>query len=260
VEYSYDYFDQVRLTGDQVTKYQNQLLDLKRKVVDLLANLGRKGKAFVPEALDLKKISDFINLVDQSKLDEEEFALVEELVAASRDHETLQLKLTLEALSDMYEVGFPRIMYVLRRGLKIILNNPPTSSDEKLLSPPNYMDWIKANLDQSHVLVSYYADDKPRNFYKFARNVASHHRALRMDWDRNFVDLEDQDETLSIPINEFQQRYRYLNYLVDYGVRGILYHFSDVERGEISFAVSNSYEKIFPDHLSGRASRVVRPY
>lgn len=259
-EFSPQYFHRIRLTGEQTVKYQNQLHNTNEEVVQILAGLAIQGKAPQAGKIDLKKASDFISLISLDKLTDDERRMVSDLEERVKDHEILHLKLTLDAISDLYEIGLPRVMFVFRRALKVNLGKRPSRSDVKLNPPSNYIDWISGNLDNSHVLVDYIASKHPGDFYRTSRNVANHHRGLHFNVDTNLIKLEDDRLTLDVPLYEFQQRYRYLTYLVDYGVRGILFHFSRKECGEISFRICNDYEKTFPRDMDGISQRKVKPY
>ena len=254
------YFHRIRLTGEQTVKYQNQLHDLNDEVVQVLAEFAIQGKS--PEAgeINLKKASDFVSLINLEELNEDEKIRVRDLENKVKDHEILQLWLTLDAIANLYEMGLPRVMFVFRRAMKVSLGKRRSPSDLQLNPPSNYIDWISGNLENGHVLVDYIASKNSRDFYRTSRNVANHHRGLHFNEDTNIIRLEDDRLTLDVPLYEFQQRYRYLAYLVDYGVRGILFHFSRKERGEISFRVCNDYEKTFPRDMRGLSKRTIKRY
>lgn len=255
-----EYFDSLLLNAERVVRYQKQLHSLNDKVLDMLAKLKIKGKAPGAGSQDLVKASDFVYFIEMSKLDQEEEMEVTQLLDDVIEHETLQMKLTLHGIADMYEIGFPRVMFVLRRALKVQHGWQSAASDERVLPPSSYLDWISRKLPSTHVLMEYFGADRPSTFYKTSRNVASHHRSLRFDRERNSIVLPDDKHSLEVPLYEFQQRYRYLNYLVDYGVRGILYHFALRDSGEAATRVCKHYERTFPRNLPELATRAVKPY
>jgi hypothetical protein len=259
-EFAPQYFNRLRLTGEQTVKYQNQLHATNEEVTQLLAEFRVRGKAPRAGNIDLKKASDFIDLISYDDLAEHERIRVDDLHQRVKQHEILQLNLTLDAISDLYEMGLPRVMFVFRRALKMNLGKKPSSSDDDLNPPSNYIDWINGNMKQGHVLIDYFASENTRTFYRTSRNVSSHHRALLFNQETNLVTLVDDRVTLDIPLYEFQQRYRYLTYLVYYGMRGILYHFSIRERGEVSLRVCEDYENTFPSQMPGIVERRVKPY
>ena len=86
-------------------------------------------------------------------------------------------------------------------------------------------------------------------FYKIARNVGNHHEGLKWMPEENLIILSDENNELSIEMYEFQQNYRYLVYLCDYGTRGILAAFCEHERGSISKWLLKEYMKTFPENF-----------
>lgn len=254
------YFNRLRLTGEQTVRYNNQLHSTNNEVVQLLAELSTLGKVSVVERIDLTKASDFSHLIDYSILSKKERLRVDNLCKRIKQHEILQLTLTLDAISNLYEMGLPRVMFVIRRALKVKLGKSQTLSDDELHPPSNYIDWIRGNLASGHILKSHFAADKPRIFYRTARNVANHHKGLEFDPNNNMIRLVDKSTTLEIPLYEFQQRYRYLVYLVDYSVRGILYYFTNIERGYVSVKVCHDYESTFPSGLLDLTPRQIKAY
>jgi hypothetical protein len=83
-----------------------------------------------------------------------------------------------------------------------------------------------------------------------------------MEWDptSNAVILKDRTATLRVNADEFQQRYRYLVYLCELGVRGILYAFCERERGPVSNSLVREYVKTFPDDFPEGEQGVVTFY
>jgi hypothetical protein len=97
-------------------------------------------------------------------------------------------------------------------------------------------------------------------FLKVARNVSNHHIGLQWDRINNTVTLADRKESLEIPIYVFQQRHRYLVYLIDYGTRAILAGFCEAEHGEKANKIYAQYEKIFPLGFPSGKGRGVKLY
>lgn len=253
------YFYELRLIGEQTAIYRDRLHSINHDVIQLLAELSLAGKVPKVDECDLIKASDFPRCIDSALLTERERERVNHLWEKAKQHEYLQLNLTLKALSGIYEMGFTRVMFVFRRALKVHLGKPHSSSDDQLNSPSSYLDWINSNLGASHILVSHFGAEQPRTFYRVARNVASHHRGLEFDRQRNLIRLVDNRQSLEVPLYEFQQRYRYLNYLVEYGIRGILYHFAMKERGDLALKICRDYERTFPSN-GEFVSRAIQPY
>jgi hypothetical protein len=259
--YVAQYFRTLRLSGEQAVRYQGQLHKTNEAVVDMLASLASRGKASMAGEICLTKGSDFVDLILIDQLDDEVRQEVEDLYERVERYEELQLNLTLRLIRDMYEIALPRVMFVVRRALKEASNLKPTASDDRLLDPPDYVDWFSTHVAPDGAVYEIIAGEELRSFYRVARNVASHHKGLRWLPKENLVVLEDRNKPpLEVPVHQFQQRYRYLQCFCDYGVRGILASFCGRERGELSYNVCRDYEATFPSEMPNRASRVVKPY
>lgn len=255
------YFRTLRLSGEQAVRYQQQLHETNEAVVQTLASLARQGKAPMAGRIDLVKGSDFVDLVLMDQLNDEDKQKVEGLHERVVRHEELQLNLTLRLIRDMYEIALPRVMFVVRRALKEALRLRPTGTDDRLLEPQHYVDWFSTHVDPSLPVYEILAGEELRSFYRTARNVASHHRGLHWLPEQNLVVLKDKNKPpLEVPVHKFQQRYRYLQYFCDYGVRGILASFCAKERGELSLRVCQDYEATFPTEMPNQAPRVLKAY
>jgi hypothetical protein len=259
--YVAQYFRTLRLSGEQAVRYQIQLHGTNKAVVEMLATLASRGKAPMAGEIDLTKGSDFVDLILMDQLDDELRQEVQDLHERVVRHEELQLNLTLRLIRDMYEIALPRVMFVVRRALKQASHLKPTATDDRLLDSPNYVDWFSTHVSPEGAVYEIIAGEELRSFYRVARNVASHHKGLRWLPEENLVVLKDRNKPpLEVAVHQFQQRYRYLQYFCDYGVRGILASFCGRERGELSDRVSRDYEATFPSEMPNRAPRVVKPY
>ena len=259
-EYIQTYFNSIRLNGEQTHKWQQNLLKTNDEVVDMLAKMAVAGKAPRAGTVNLPKASDFTQLILLEKLSPQETKAVNDLHQRTMDHEDMHLTLTLKNIGDMYEVGLPRIMFLARRVIKHVLGEKASKSDEKLLQPADHLDWYAQKCDNTHPLFPIIGDGDMQAFLKFARNVSSHHIGLKWDRNKNTVILADRHETLEVPIHLFQQRHRYLVYLIDYGVRAILAAFCETEQGEKANKVYREYDKIFPSGFPSGEGRGVRLY
>lgn len=239
-----DCFHSLRLTGVEVFKAQQTKLAIDRQVVEFLGQAIRMGRAS-PRQHDLAKASDFYPLLHLDRLPNAIRAQAERLRARASDHEALQLRVTLRAIRDLYEVVLPRIMYVVRCALRVRLAQQPAESDNELRGMSESLTWYEAHIESGHALFPVLG--YLRTFYKIARNVASHHQGFKWEPATNEVILTDSNDNLRIPVVEFQQRYRHLVYLCDLGQRGILAAFCEREQGPIANGLVKEYIKTFPD-------------
>ena len=259
-EYVQTYFNIIRLSGDQTYQWQQNLLKTNNEVIDLLTRMSLAGKVPQSGDVNLPKASDFTQLILFEKLTSSERLAVDELHQRTLDHEDMQLTLTLKNIGNMYEVGLPRVMFVVRRVIKHIIGEKDTKSDNKLLQPSDYLDWYAQKCDDTHPLYPIIGDEEMQAFLKLARNVSSHHVGLQWDRIKNTVTLADRKDTLEIPIHLFQQRHRYLVYLIDYGARAILAGFCEAEHSEKSNKIYAQYEKVFPSGFPSGEGRGVKLY
>ncbi len=232
-EFTTDCFHYLLLGGNEVYKIQNNLLEIKKEVIDLINEAKEQNVLKVNNKIQLTKASDFYNILDQSKLFEPLKQNAIKLYEKSLEEELLLLKVTLRAHRDIYESVLPRIMYVIRRAIKEDLGLPHRRSDDELLGISESIDFYKNNINNSHPF--YQILGNLYKYYRVARNVGNHFQGLKWDSENNLVILEDQSGTpLTISLHEFQKRYRYFIYFNEFGLRGILSSFSEREKGEIS--------------------------
>lgn len=254
-DYALDCFRYLKLGGKEIYSTQKKLAEINERVNTLLEQFTLSDA--VPEAskIHLAKASDFLSLVDTSKLDENSIKEAKRLYEEAIDNEDLQVQATLRAIRDNYETTLPRVMFVVRRAIKIMQDLEPKASDRNLTGNSEYLDWYEVNVDPSHPL--YPVIGMLRSFYKVARNVASHHEGFSWDATNDQIILEDEQTKLNMHVHEFQQRYRYLVYLCEFGLRSILAAFCERERGEISDNLVRRYAKTFPeDSPAGVPGRV----
>jgi hypothetical protein len=244
-EYALVCFRSLQLTNKEIYDSQKQLHDLNERVIDFLARARLEGAAPLAGEVDLPKASDFTDLVDLDGLPSGMQKEAMELLEEAKDHEILQLTVTLRGIRDEYTTNLPRIMFVVRRAMKVRLGQHPTSGDEELRDISNYLNWYDNNVTEGHPL--YPVLGELRSFYKIARNVESHPQALEWRPDTNTVVLADANNTVPMHVHEFQQRFRYLTYLCELGLRGILSAFCERERGSVANSLVKEYVKTFPD-------------
>ena len=257
-DHAVECFRYLRLGGQEVYRTQQRLDETNDKVYDFLARAYIAEFAPSARNADLPKASDFIEFVDIDRLDENTRAQALALHREVRDHEDLQLTVTLRGIRDSYETNVSRIMFVVRRAMKVALGLPQKKSDGRLLSPPDYIDWYVAHADSNHPFYRVLCEG--RKFYKVARNVGSHHIGLKWKPKSDIVVLQDRDNTLPIHVHKFQQGFRYLVHFCDLGVRGILAAFCERERGPISNMLVEEYRKTFPSDWTGGEEGIVVPY
>jgi len=259
-ELVYPYFNALRLSGKQAFEWQKQLHKVNEEAIDLLARLHICGKAPLAGEVDLAKASDFIDLVSIEMLSSEERNQVTDLYKRLRDQEVMQLTVTLSGIRDMYEMALPRVFFVARRAMKKQLGLRPRESDNELLQPSDYVDWYTKHHNATHLLARIIGGKEMRRFYRVSRNVANHHRGIGWVENEDKVVLDDLHHRLDIHVHKFQQRYRYLVYLCDYGIRAILASFCKMDRGETSNRVFEEYDRTFPSDFPKSKFRHIRPY
>lgn len=257
-DYAINCFHFLRLSGQEVYNAQKGLLEISEALVDFLARAYHAGAAPLAGRIDLPKASDFLELVELEKLNAKMRQEALTLYERAKDHEILQLKVTLRAIHSSYETTLPRVMYVVRRAIKVKLGLHARKSDDELTGISAYMSWYIRRVNTGHPL--YAVLGKLRGFYKIARNVGSHHRGLRWEPDSNEVILAGENTELRMSVHEFQQKYRHLIYLCELGLRGILSAFCEREQGAVSNWLVKEYVKTFPEDFPEGEQGVVKFY
>jgi hypothetical protein len=252
------YYQCIRLSSEEAFEVQTGLHKLNREVSDFLQ--AHSPKALLGKTVSLTKTSDFMTIIEFDKLSRQAQAEATRLLEWAKDHETMQLTVTLRNIRDSYEMGLPRVMFVVRRAMKAKYGRHPKSTDDKLLEPACYIDWFQSLASNQHPFYPILGDQKLAEFYKVARNVASHHKGLKWEPKTDQVILKDRNTTLTVRVKEFQQRYRYLVYLCDYGLRAILSAFCEREKGTVSDNLLDEYNKTFPKDFSSCEEARVRHY
>ena len=258
LEYAMDCFHFLRLSGQEVYSAQKDMLELKEKIVAFLARAYEAGA--VPQAgtIDLPKVSDFLALIEPGKLPSDMRSESMRLHGEAVEREILSLKVTLRGIRGSYETLLPRVMYVVRRAIKVTLGLPPRPSDNELSGISSYISWYTARVVSDHPL--YPVLGELRGFYRVARNVGSHHRGLEWRPETNEVLLSDNTTVLRMPSHEFQQKFRHLVYLCDLGLRGILSAFCQWEQGAAANRLVSEYVKSFPEDFPEGQLGAVRCY
>jgi hypothetical protein len=123
-EYAMDYFLHLRLSGKEAFHTNEQLHESNKKAKDFLRRAARVGGA--PREYDLIKASNFRDLLKVDKLTKRMRVEAESLYEQVKDHEKLQLLVTLRGIRDNYVTILPRIMYVVRRVMKVTLGESKT--------------------------------------------------------------------------------------------------------------------------------------
>ncbi|MCB8976968.1 MAG: hypothetical protein H6657_06020 [Ardenticatenaceae bacterium] len=247
-EYVDDCFRNLRLSGEEIYKTQQKLVKIKELVSEFLARAKLVDAVSFDGIIRLTKSSDFISFVHLDKLEPrvQRFAL--QLFEKAKDHEELQLRVVLRGIKDSYEMTFTRVMFVVRRALKVKEGLPETKSDTSLLPPSDYIDWLHYHTDKSHILNKLFVQEK--EFYRVSRNVGNHHLGLKWIPQEDEIILPDRNQTLAIHVDDFHKRFRYLIHFCELGVRGILSAFCEKDRGELSDRIVKNYTKSFPENWS----------
>ena len=259
-EYSIDCFRYLRTASLEIFRVQKQLLSIKKRVESLINELVKVDALKSKENLSLAKVSDFYKFVDLSVLDTEFQREAQLLYDEAMEHEDTHVWVTLRAIRDLYEIILPRVMFVVRRVIKTMGNIKISPSDNVLSGISTYLDWYDSRVDSSHALFPVLS--KLRPFYKVARNVASHHDGFHWDSTNNLVVLTDENDQVKINLLEFQQYYRHLLYLCDFGIRGILSAYCGREKGPVSNELvkkyANTFPEDFPEGIPGRVKFYVQ--
>jgi hypothetical protein len=254
-DYARDCFHLLQLTGQEAFRTQSELQELNRKIIDFLARAHLSGAAPLAGQVDLAKASDFQSLLLIHRLSRQMRLEAGKLLEQATDHESLQLWVTLRGIRATYEISLPRIMYVVRRAIKVSQNLSPRPSDDDLIDISSYISWYKAYVSDDHALNPVLGELD--TFYKVARNVGSHHHGLEWVPESNEVVLRDRHTVLKVPVHLFQQKYRHLTYVCELGLRGILSAFCRREQGNAANQLVKSYIRTFPeDFPPGEPGRV----
>lgn len=209
-DYAVYCFRCLRLGGREVSRSQRELHELHREVEGFIReDPGRLG-AGPRGTINLTKASDFIKLLDLRSLEATARARATELLDQAKEQEALLLTVTLRANGCLYETVLPRVMYVVRRAMKVHPGLRRKPGDDTLTGISQDLDWYAAHVDIHHAL--YPVLGELRGFYRVARNVGSHHLGLEWDPESDQVVLTDKTEVVGVDVHEFQQRYRYLVY------------------------------------------------
>lgn len=255
-DYSEAYFNTIGLTAREAYRTQKSLLSLKSEVsIFLKINASQQYRGM---ELDLQKISDFVKFIDLEKIDNHLRMEADRLYNRARDHEKAQLTVTMRTIRDNYELGLPRLMFVIRPILLQSIGKSTEILAQKLLQPSDYINnTFRVKADPNHPFWPVIGDEDLVLFYRLCRNTASHHTGHEWDPDQNIVILRDGKNILPIHIREFHQRSRFLVYLTDYCLRGLFSAFCEVDKGSLSDDLLDRYNKTFPsDFLSDEQANI----
>ncbi|NLF01472.1 MAG: hypothetical protein GX601_10900 [Anaerolineales bacterium] len=249
------YLQRLRESGRSAFEAQTGLRELWQKVIGFLQTLP--PKALPGATVSLMKPSDFMKLVKFDELSSRAQAEANSLCRWAQDQEWYHLNVTLGKIADTYEMGLPRVMFVVQRAMKVQSGRAPKNTDGELLAPACYIDWFSSSAGDGHPLYPILGDHGLVEFYRVARNVANHHKGLEWEPGTDQVGLKDRGTTLAVHVQAFQQRERYLVYICDYGLRAIWSAFCEREKGAISDDLFDKYNNTFPkDFPSGEGARV----
>jgi hypothetical protein len=257
-EYVLDCIRLLRLTGVEVYQSQQKLALLKNEVTDLVARAKLAGYVDSFGSADLEKVSDFKKLLVIDRMPADWVAKVDALYDRAIDHEEIHVTVALRSIRDLYEIELPRVMYVVKRAIKVANSVPKKSLDDKLTGISEDITWYSKYIPIGHALHPVFGNLK--GFYKIARNVGNHHKGFKWEPARNMVILEDKSDRIEVNVTEFLQKHRHLVHLCELGVRGILTGFCERERGNISNNLVIEYIKIFPPDWAGGEKGVVQFY
>lgn len=252
------YFKRIRLAGKQAYDHQMYLQKLKEEVSAFLKK--HASTRLAGDSLDLIKMSDFVSVIELESLSRKKYVEAIDLYERVKDHEEIQLNILLQNIGDAYEMGFPRIMFVIRLVMKVSQGLHPKDSDNYLFQPSDYIQWYKDHLIIQHPLQSLLTNLKLIEFYKVARNVANHHLGLNWQPESNLIILQDKKRKLKVNVREFHQNYRCLIYLCDYGLRGVFSAFCERDRSEISNQLFLQYNKTYPKNFPHDKEGLIKFY
>ncbi|MFC1960127.1 hypothetical protein ACFLYO_05415 [Chloroflexota bacterium] len=263
-EHAGDCFRTSKRTGEETLSVQNNLLEINEQVVNFVAQAAIEGWAHQVEG-ELTKESDFYSWLNFDKLskiaERNRRHEARQLQMKAKEHEDRQLWTTLQVMRETYEVILPRIVYVLRRVIKTNQGLLQKPTDEKLLGISEAASWFESHIDCQHPLYIVLGKES-LEFYRIARNVASHHEGYEWRSEKDEVILIDRSKSpLRVHVHEFQQRYRYSTmYVCDFGMRAILAAFCRRERGSISNSLVDEYINTFPDKFPVNEVGILKPY
>jgi len=245
-EFAIDCFKYLRLGSSEVYNTQKSLQEINTRVKELITQANGLGAVSEKGTLSLAKASDFYAILDHNRLNKTMRDEALALYKQAQDEESLLPTVTLRAIRDIYETVLPRVMYVVLRTIKVELGLTPKRSDEKLIGMSESISFYNDHIDIHHPLHPVFG--KLYDFYRVARNAGNHHLGLVWKPDKNEVVLQgSQSHPITVPLLEFQQRYRYFVYMSEFGVRGILSAFCEREQGETANWLVEEYKKIFPE-------------
>ena len=258
-EYAIECIRLLRFTRIEVYQAQQKLLEIKTEIQEIIEDAKESGY-IIPfrGRRELEKASDFIILLKVKKMPRNWRNRVDELYYRVMDQEEMHNFTALRALRDLYETELPRIMYVVKRAIKIEDDIERKSSDNELTGISEDITWYSRYIHSKHSLYPVFG--KLDTFYKIARNVGNHHQGFQWQPKENLVILEDKSKKIEVNATEFCQKFRYLIYFCELGVRGILASFCEREKGTISNNLVNEYLKIFTKPWKGGEKGIVEFY
>ena len=114
-----------RLTGNEIYQSQNIIFKLKGEVQKIIQDAKRAGYLkYFTGSIELEKASDFKSLLKTKGMNKIWRIRVEELYKRITDEEKLGMLSVLRAIRDTYEINLPRIMFVVKRAIKVTDNIP----------------------------------------------------------------------------------------------------------------------------------------
>ncbi len=158
----------------------------------------------------------------------------------------------------MYETSLPRIMFVVKRAIKVLNGIQSQPSDNELHGISGDITWYSKYIGKGHPIFPIFGH--LQSFYKIARNVGNHHKGFTLEPNTNLITLSDTKDKAKISATLFLQKHRHLTHFCDLGLRGILSAFCKNEQGGISNRLVNEYAKIFPPDWTGGEKGIVDLY
>lgn len=244
-EYATDCFDSWERTGTQATKARIEKEALDERVIDFVARAAVHYRAIdVPTSGDklfLHKASDFYEKLRLRNLPAKERGRAKKLHRDVSGVERRYLKTILENIREDYEVVLPRIMLTMRRVIRVEKGLDPSnkSSYNRLLGISDSLTWYEEHIKKDHAL--YPVTGWLADFYKVARNVASHVEGIHWDPATNLVALPDDSVTIEVKDNVFIQRYRFFVTICEMGMSAILAAYSEKCKDELSVELARNY-------------------
>lgn len=259
--YASECFLSWKLSGHVVLDTQRNLWRAKSRISDFLERANQLG-AVRKSTLTLveSKASNFLQTIRLYSLPADLRHEARELYSEAIDQEALQIRVVVRAIPEIYAKILPRVMFVVRRVMVSSTSEVGDLQYDTLADVSDTLDWYEKFADSSHPLFPVLGN--LRRFYRIVRNTANHPEDYTWHPDDERVSFRYQmkgvEHTLIVHSRELMQKYRYLVYVCELGMRGICAAVSAREQGALSNQLVRDYAKTFPaDFPSGMEAEII---